>query len=101
MALLGEKRVDKGELEVKMSGDEKIFAFMLAIIIILSATLAVVAATYPQTPEELAITYRGWTIYQPDQNATRTNYVAVHSGFSPLSNGDLPDLIGDIDEAMR
>jgi len=86
---------------VKMSSDEKIVAASWLITISLILALVVVGVTYPKTPEEGTITYRGWTIYQPDVNSTRSSYVATHAGYSPITDSDLQRVIAGIDEVTK
>jgi hypothetical protein len=72
---------------------------LLAIITIETISIVAMAAAWPKTQEDGTIAYRGWAIYQPSNSTS--NYVAMKGGYSPVTGSDLPDLIADIDEAMR
>ena len=86
---------------MRMDQNEKIILALLLTCIILGATLAAVAATYPKPQDKGVIIYEGWSIYQPDVNGTRTSYVATKPGWQPLTNSDLSDLLADINEANK
>jgi len=86
---------------VILNQNEKIILASIIINIILVIALVGVGVTYPQAPPREVVVYRGWWIYPPSQNSTRSAWTAVHTGYSPISDVDLQSVIYGIDKVTK
>jgi hypothetical protein len=85
-----------------VNGYEKYQLISISIIIILVVALAVVAVTYPKSPPDGTLQYKGWTIYLPTENSTSPNtFIATKTDRNPIYGVDLLDILADIAEAER
>lgn len=82
-----------------MDTNEKVIAASVFLNVILIVTIVAVAVTYPTSPADTVIVYRGWHINMPSN--TSSVYVATKGSFTPIAGVDLMDLLGDIDEVER
>ena len=82
-----------------MNQTEKTIITLICVIALLCVIIVGMAASWPQSPPNNVMVYRGWRIYLPDQNSSNPAiYMATKSGCNPIHGVDLPALIEDINE---